>query len=338
MNAFSKARAATAAVLAIWATSLLVSGCNFLPAEEEILPPPVRAQESVDYDTMTAKLGSIVDELSLTARFYPKDKKTLSFDMQGGRLKRLAVAIGDSVSKDDLIAELESGNLEMDIQLLKIDIEKTQLTIRQLTETDASAYNVKRAKLDLEKQQLKLASIQQKLSQTRILAPVDGVITFLIEAGIGDYIEALESVAVVASMDQLAIITSSTDSNKLPIGGRVTVVYGTQTLDGEVVANPSTLYNEPEESIRSSAIIMLDKGLPDGAEMNQSVTVKYIVDRRDNVIVLPRRCINSVGSRRFVNVLEDGVRVERDVEIGLTTMLDAEILSGISEGDVVIFN
>ena len=45
-----------------------------------------------------------------------------------------------------------------------------------------------------------------------------------------------------------------------------------------------------------------------------------------------------MSGRRYVNVLEDGVRVEKDVEIGLMTDTEAEIIKGIDEGDLVIVN
>ena len=45
-----------------------------------------------------------------------------------------------------------------------------------------------------------------------------------------------------------------------------------------------------------------------------------------------------MSGRRYVNVLEDGVRVEKDVEIGLQTDTEAEIINGLEEGDLVITN
>jgi hypothetical protein len=70
--------------------------------------------------------------------------------------------------------------------------------------------------------------------------------------------------------------------------------------------------------------------------MNSMAEIIYVVNERKNVIALPRGALNSVGSRRYVNILEDNIRVERDVEVGLTTELEVEILSGIAVGDVVI--
>jgi len=38
----------------------------------------------------------------------------------------------------------------------------------------------------------------------------------------------------------------------------------------------------------------------------------------------------------FVHVLEDGIRTERDLDIGITTGTHAEVLSGLEEGELLI--
>jgi hypothetical protein len=46
--------------------------------------------------------------------------------------------------------------------------------------------------------------------------------------------------------------------------------------------------------------------------------------------------IKNYSGRNYVVLLEDGMRVERDVEIGLETGTDVEIVSGLEPGEQVI--
>jgi hypothetical protein len=46
--------------------------------------------------------------------------------------------------------------------------------------------------------------------------------------------------------------------------------------------------------------------------------------------------LNSVGGRKYVNVLVDGLRVERDVVTGIENNTEIEILSGLDVGDQLI--
>jgi UDP-3-O-[3-hydroxymyristoyl] glucosamine N-acyltransferase len=104
------------------------------------------------------------------------------------------------------------------------------------------------------------------------------------------------------------------------------------------VANPSTLFNDPDERLRKAAIIKISAMLPEKVKLGSHARITFVQDIRENVIILPRSQINLMSGRRYVNVLEDGVRVEKDVEIGLMTDTEAEIIKGLDEGDLVIVN
>lgn len=338
MKAFLKSRVAIISVLTALTTSLLISGCSFLPAEEEILQPPLMQQEKIEFKTEPAARGDLISQLKLLATFYPQVKKSLSFESQGGRLKNIAVSLSKEVKAGDLIAELNSNDLDLNIKLLKIDIQKTKLTIGQLQANDSDTYSIKRAQLDLQQQELRLDNMESQLSKTRIYAPIDGKITHVISLAIGEYISAFQTVAIISDTRKLVVMTSAVEANRLPIGAKVIVEYASKRLDGEVVANPSTLFSDPDESIRKSAFITLDAGVPEGANMGDETKIIYVVDHRENVIKLPRSYINSMSGYSYVNVLEDGVRVEKDVQVGLTTATEVEIISGLNEGDLVIVN
>ena len=77
-------------------------------------------------------------------------------------------------------------------------------------------------------------------------------------------------------------------------------------------------------------------GFPEDAKLGETLRITYIQDQRLGVLVLPRSLINLMSGRKYVNVLLDGVRVEKDVAIGLMTDTEAEILTGLDEGDLVI--
>ncbi|MDD2441570.1 MAG: biotin/lipoyl-binding protein [Eubacteriales bacterium] len=325
-------------LLSLMLVLVTASGCNFLPVEEEELAPPLMQPAKIEYKTEPAQRGTLIQQLRLSGSFQPEVQLSLSFEDQGGRLKEKHVRLGQEVKAGDLIAELDSGTVGFNIELQEIEIEKSKLNISQLRENKAGYYAIRRAQLDLEQQELRLANLQRQLAATQIVAPFDGEITYIISTSIGEYINAYQIVAKVADTRQLVLVTTNDKASELPVGAEVVIEFQKEELTGEVIGNPSTLFNDPNEYLRKAAVIKVKGELPAKATLGSDARIVYVQDKREDVLILPRRQINLMSGRRYVNVLEDGVRVEKDVEIGLMTDTEAEIIKGIDEGDLVIVN
>jgi hypothetical protein len=56
------------------------------------------------------------------------------------------------------------------------------------------------------------------------------------------------------------------------------------------------------------------------------------------VIVLPRSAIRSYMGRNYVQIVEGERRKEVDIEVGLTTPTEVEIVKGLEEGQKVVLN
>lgn len=60
------------------------------------------------------------------------------------------------------------------------------------------------------------------------------------------------------------------------------------------------------------------------------------LDRQPNVLAVPEEAVNVVGDKRSVWVVDSSRKVEeRPVIVGIETPHDAEILSGLKEGEMV---
>ncbi len=61
------------------------------------------------------------------------------------------------------------------------------------------------------------------------------------------------------------------------------------------------------------------------------------LDRKDRALAVPLQAVSQQGERTTVDVVGAGDRIEeRTVELGLRTAADAEVLSGLAEGDEVV--
>ncbi|HBP37595.1 MAG TPA: efflux transporter periplasmic adaptor subunit [Clostridiales bacterium] len=338
MNGFFRTYAKLLVLLLIMAACLLPSACSLLPEEEEELAPPLVQPATIAYKTEAVTRGTLISELKMGASFVPEIQESLSFQKQGGRLKKVYVKYGQDIKAGDLLAELDAESLLSAIRIQEINVEKSQLALSKLQTDGASSYDIKIARLNLKQQQYSLDDMNQQYAATQIFAPFDGEVVYATSASSGDYINAYQTVVKVANTTALLLVTTADDASDLPIGAMVSVEFQKQVLTGEVVANPTTLFNDPIESLRDAAIIRIQGDNPKEAEMGDSARIIYVIEKRENVLILKRSLINLMSGRRYVNVLEDGVRVEKDVEIGLQTDTEAEIVNGLEEGDLVIVN
>ena len=115
-------------IITIAAAALTLSGCYFFPAEEELLEPPTVAIEDVAYSTYTAKIKDIASQTMASGYVTAKEDFNCGFTESGGILKKIHVNVGDFVEEGQLIAELDTGNLEYLYEQQKLIVEKARIT------------------------------------------------------------------------------------------------------------------------------------------------------------------------------------------------------------------
>lgn len=66
------------------------------------------------------------------------------------------------------------------------------------------------------------------------------------------------------------------------------------------------------------------------------VEARVIIDEAENALIVPTSALFRVGKENAVFVVKEGIAQQQIVEIGRQNGLEAEVLAGLSEGDVVI--
>jgi hypothetical protein len=66
------------------------------------------------------------------------------------------------------------------------------------------------------------------------------------------------------------------------------------------------------------------------------VQVSIVMQNKDNVLLVPKKSVRSAGARKFVQYMSGSSRKVANVEVGIITGDTAEIVSGLTEGQVVV--
>ncbi|MBN1263202.1 MAG: efflux RND transporter periplasmic adaptor subunit [Candidatus Pacebacteria bacterium] len=69
---------------------------------------------------------------------------------------------------------------------------------------------------------------------------------------------------------------------------------------------------------------------------NMAATASIIVQTKSDILIVPSTAINYQGETAAVVILKDGQKTNQTVEVGISSDIETEIISGLSEGEVVI--
>lgn len=183
------------------------------------------------------------------------------------------------------------------------------------------------------------AALDELLAQQKgstLVAPFAGRVIDA-RGRIGDQIVAFQPVAIVADPSSLTIRGDLMDADipKVAVGQPVTVTIDSMaglTLSGSVAGIPSRLSDQGNVD----RTVQIDVTWPQPGQLGALARISIEVQRKDNVLVVPIKAIKTVGKRQFVEYMEGNLRRSANVEVGITTDTEAEIVSGLREGQVIL--
>ncbi|MGI6577606.1 MAG: efflux RND transporter periplasmic adaptor subunit [Eubacteriales bacterium] len=138
----------------ILAMMFVLSSCSFLPVEEEPPPAPIlRSYEKTEYKFAEVTRGDIVESVRITCQYSPAVEQTLSFSVSNLPVVNVYVTRGDLVKAGDILAELDSSDIDAQIEAAQLYLKRLKLELSR---------RVKIHELDLKAETLKLESLTEK--------------------------------------------------------------------------------------------------------------------------------------------------------------------------------
>lgn len=213
------------------------------------------------------------------------------------------------------------------------------------SQVDAGQAALEAAQSQLAVARAKLAHDQTLFDYARITAPFSGVVTeryanlgTLVQAGTGSSTQAMPIVKLSQDdLFRLVIPVPESYVRYIRVGDPVDVHVPSlnRTFPGKVArfsvdvqANTRTMHTEVD--VPNPARVLLP-GLYADADLH--------LDRKDNIPCVPVQAVSHRDDKTTVFVVgSDGTLERREVQIGLETSSDAEIVSGLSEGEQVVIS
>jgi HlyD family secretion protein len=201
---------------------------------------------------------------------------------------------------------------------------------------DLTAFDLEALQQTAAGAQAQVDTIERELAATKLKSPFAGTVIG-VQVRSGDPLEPGQPAITISKTADAVVKADLNDASAAKVQPGQGASYLLEGKDQTAIA-ASVLAVVPSDSgIGSQAQLQLE--LPEGAPKpafgaNGQVTVN--VQSKDNVLLVPAKAIRSAGNRRYVEYLDGSTRRIADVQVGISNGTDVEILSGLSEGQVVL--
>ncbi|MDX5420607.1 MAG: efflux RND transporter periplasmic adaptor subunit [Hymenobacteraceae bacterium] len=278
---------------------------------------------------------------SFTAQgnFAPIQSLTLLSETQG-QIKNVLKRKGDKVKAGELLLQVESNTMAADLATAQTNAEKAKRDLERFENLAAGEAITKRqledARLAVKSTEAQLVAARQRLSKTRITAPISGEVNE-IYVEVGSFLNPGTRLYDIVNVDKLKLKVKASESEVLLInkGDKVTVKADAgsgQEYEGVVTAIAAqadpTLKFDVEVEVKNADNNNLRAGMYGTAFFE-------VADQRD-ALLLPREAIVGSIQNPSVYVVKDGTASLRSVKVGTVTQNQVEILDGVKPGEQIV--
>ncbi len=283
-------------------------------------------------DLRAAKAGGRADDASRVNGDLAKAQADLArLQKNHDSLQRLLEQ--GAATKDELASN--------DLALTKMQAEVNRLTaVKQEFERHLNL-DSSQGELAVQQARNDVASLEDKVRQGRITAPVDGTL-YALPVKRGDFVKVGDLLAELADLHKVRVraFIDEPEMGALEPGEPVKITWDalpnrvwqgqTEVIPKQVVPRGSRSVGELLCSVDNSKLDLLP---------NTNVNVRINSKERLNVMAIPRGAVERIAGQNFVFVVKKGVGKDtlekRPIQVGIADATNYEIVSGLNEGEIV---
>lgn len=292
---------------------------------KEVTVMPLQTKEFKHYLEIQGKVDS--------------DKNVLVSYKTGGTVLRILVNKGDYVKAGTTLATIDDNGVRKGVEELKTNLELTKTVYEKQKalweQKIGTEVQYLQAKASYESLQSKLAQVNEQLDAFRVKSPIDGTV---------DEIYPNEGELAAPGMPAFRIVNTS--------GFKVTADIGEGYIGSISKGNKASIYfpdidytmetyvkvvSDVINPVNRTFTVEFDlKNAPKNIKANMLAYVKILDYSKPSSIVVPVNLVQHTETNDFVFIVKNKKAVKTLVKVGTIYRTDAEILSGLNEGDQII--
>ncbi len=258
----------------------------------------------------------------------------------GGALLSVLVEEGTKVSKGELLAEIDPRELTAQVRAAEAALAFAKSTAdRSATLFEQKVITVaefERDRTALTAAEASLAQLRTRLDFTRVLSPLDGVVTQRFVRD-GDIVGAQAPLFTVADVSTLVTLLPVSELEVPMLRTGATVPVHIDALRQDVTGRIRRIFPAADSVNR---LVPVEVAIPGnaiaGLRPGYTVRATLRLDERQGVLMIPSRAVVGAQGSQSVYVVNNGRAERRRVRVGEDLDGRTEVIEGLAFGDSVI--
>jgi len=223
------------------------------------------------------------------------------------------------------------------VALERAEAEREFLTRRRADLRQRAASDVQRADFKVEQARQTIATLEEQLRFTRIVA-ASAATVYRLTVKTGEHVQVGETLAELADLRHVRVraFVDEPELGSIVSGQEVLIAWDAlpgRSWGGRTTQIPAAVVPRGGRSV-GEVLCSVDnrdmKLLP-----NINVDVRLRTSNRPPSLAVPRSAVRAAGGSRYVFVVRDSRLRQQGVNVGISSASDYEVLDGLYEGDRV---
>jgi HlyD family secretion protein len=231
------------------------------------------------------------------------------------------------------------GVNKMDVDRAEATLDKAKVTLEHAKDdlgldSDSANFDIKAKKLAHDRQVLLVQDLQRQVDNLNVRSPVDGQVGQLFIAARATVAKDAQLLSVIdLSALEVEVKVPESFARDLAIGMSGEISGNDNTWKGVVSAiSPEVVNGEVAARVR------FDGQTPKQLRQNQRLSVRILLDHRENVLTVQRGSFVDESGGSYAYVVRDGIATKTPIRVGESSIDKVEILDGLKEGDNIVIS
>lgn len=293
---------------------------------------------------VTAETKTIPDNFSLVGTIAANNDVVIMSETSG-RVVKVHAQVGEFkqagsvlVEVDDELREAAYKTAQMTYEKAKKDLQRYEALYK---EGSVAESQIEQVRWNYQNAEAQYIVARRQYRDTKITTPISGIVTAR-PVDIGTMLQGAPQPSVVANVVDISKLKAKVrvgekDVFKLSVGDNVTVttdVYPGVSFEGRIL----TISAKGDDAHTYPVEVGLNNSTKYPLKAGMFGTISFRPVSSNKNILLPRESIVGSVKNATVYVVKDNIAKLRPVTVGAEVGTSVEILSGLSEGDLVVVN